>query len=497
MTIRSEFIREQKRYSKDFLKNLFDFDDEGFIEFVKKLKAYGVLKMVNVTSEQKDLSDLVETDLEIVDIDFNDNFYYVFTFVGILTVGDIVLKCYPKYLLSNDEPFDEMKEILKVLTKYDSKEHIIHFFNGYDEQKEFNLLAIMLYLIRDYNDYGVYLNQQEVVETNGEGEILWDNTINDTLALIINNRPFYTELQTVNSVNDESNYISRLHRFIISDCCQRLKEMKLLDIFEIDEINISDESIDDFGEDHYILYKLFKELNMQYVTRKQVLLKTLYSYIAHRKSFREDLGLSMYGTNSFNLVWEKVCAQVFDNQLSTEIGKLNLPTDLQGNYKKRKDTILSKIIDKPKWKSVDSEEGHPVEHTLTPDIVSLLETENGLWFCIFDAKYYNIVLNESELKNQPGVGDVTKQYLYQLAYNDFIDNHSFSEDDVKNAFLMPSEKGYDEYIGKVEIEFFKELSNPPLKEISVIKLSARKIYSYYLNGDTFHFDEDFIGMLKN
>ena len=106
-------------------------------------------------------------------------------------------------------------------------------------------------------------------------------------------------------------------------------------------------------------------------------------------------------------------------------------------------------------------------------------------------------MNESELKNQPGVGDVTKQYLYQLAYNDFINKHGFSEDDVKNAFLMPSEKGYDEYIGKVEIEFFKELSNPPLKEISIIKLSARKIYSYYLNGDTFHFDEDFMGMLKN
>ena len=38
--------------------------------------------------------------------------------------------------------------------------------------------------------------------------------------------------------------------------------------------------------------------------------------------------------------------------------------------------------------------------------------------CLYDAKYYKIHLNESGVSRQPGVGDVTKQYLYELAYKE-------------------------------------------------------------------------------
>ena len=42
------------------------------------------------------------------------------------------------------------------------------------------------------------------------------------------------------------------------------------------------------------------------------------------------------------------------------------------------------------------------------------------------------------LRGNPGVGDVTKQYLYQLAYRDFINVHHIAE--VRNCFLMPTEE---------------------------------------------------------
>ena len=192
----SEYIREQKRYSKEQLKNIFKLNDEEFKDLVKKLKAYGVLKMVNSTPTQKNLTDLTDEDIEIADVDINDEYYYVFTFVGVLTVGNIVIKCFPKYLLTKKNPLEEMKQVLKVLNKYNSKEQIINLFNGDEEQRAFNLLSIILYLINDYNENGVYINQQDIIETNGEGEILWDNTINETFAIISNNRPFYIELQT-------------------------------------------------------------------------------------------------------------------------------------------------------------------------------------------------------------------------------------------------------------------------------------------------------------
>lgn len=492
MNIMSEYIREQKRYSKEQLKNIFKLNDEEFKDLVKKLKAYGVLKMVNSTSTQKNLTDLTDEDIEIVDVDMNDEYYYVFTFVGVLTVGNIVIKCFPKYLLTKKAPLEEMKQVLKVLNKYNSKEQIINLFNGDEEERAFNLLSIILYLINDYNENGAYINQQDIIETNGEGEILWDNTINETFAIISNNRPFYTELQTINTVSDEMDYFTRLHRYIVTECCNKLKQGELLEVFEIEDINISEECIDDFGDIDYILYRLQRELNVQFVTRKQRLLKTLYTYIAHSKSFDDSFGLSMYGTNSFNLVWEKVCADVFDNKLSTPIGKLKLPTELHNDYILRKKDTLLEIIEKPVWKHFDSEgntHNNLAKDTLTPDLISLYDTDKGMCFGIFDAKYYNIKFEKNKVQGQPGVGDVTKQYLYQLAYNDFILKHGFTS--VKNAFLMPTEENNVLLNGEVEMGILSGLSNPPLSNILVVKLPASKIYQYYLSGRRLNIKEEY------
>lgn len=484
MNIISEYIREQERYSKNQLKTVFNLKDEEFKDLVKKLKAYGVLKMVSSKFNQKNLNDLTNEDVEIVDVDVvNEDFFYIFTFVGVLTVGNIVIKCFPKYLLTKKAPLEEMKQVLKVLNKYNSKEQIINLFNGDEEQRAFNLLSIILYIIDDYNENGVYINQQNIIETNGDGEILWDNTINETFAIIINNRPFYTELQTVNTINNDIDYFTRLHKYIVTECCNKLKYGGLLEVFDLEEINISEEYIDDFGDIDYILYRLEREINIQFITRKQRLLKTLYTYIAHRKSFNDSFGLSMYGTNNFNLVWEKVCANVFDDKLSTPIGKLKLPTDLHNDYIHRKKDTLLDIIKKPVWRYFDSygnEYDNLAKDTLTPDLISLYDTDNGMCFGIFDAKYYNLKLEKNKLQGQPGVGDITKQYLYQLAYNDFILKHGFTS--VKNAFLMPTEEDDILLNGEVEMEFLKGLSNPPLSNILVIKLYASKIYQYYLSG---------------
>ncbi|MEG2789630.1 MAG: LlaJI family restriction endonuclease [Romboutsia sp.] len=492
MNIMSEYIREQKRYSKEQLKNIFKLNDEEFKDLVKKLKAYGILKMVNSTSTQKNLTDLTDEDIEIVDVDMNDEYYYVFTFVGVLTVGNIVIKCFPKYLLTKKAPLEEIKQVLKVLNKYNSKEQIINLFNGDEEQRAFNLLSMILYIMNDYNENGVYINQQDIIETNGEGEILWDNTINETFAIISNNRPFYTELQTINTVGDDMDYFTRLHRCIVTECCNKLKQGELLEVFEIEDINISEESIDDFGNIDYILYRLQMELNVQFVTRKQRLLKTLYTYIAQSKSFDDSFGLSMYGTNRFNLVWEKVCADVFDNKLSTPIGKLKLPIELHNDYILRKKDTLLEIIEKPVWKHFDSEcntHNNLAKDTLTPDLISLYNTDKGMCFGIFDAKYYNIKLEKNKVQGQPGVGDVTKQYLYQLAYNDFILKHGFTS--VKNAFLMPTEEDNVLLNGEVEMGILSGLSNPLLSNILVVKLPASKIYQYYLSGRRLNIKEEY------
>ena len=492
MPIISRYVREQRRYSKKELMELFEFDENSFVEFVKKLKFTNALQLVNKTADEEELTDLNE-DIGVFDIDLNnDSYFYVFKFVGVLSIGNIVVKSFPKYLLSNDEPFHEMKKILRVLNKYDSEEHIINLYTGYDNQREFNLLSVCLYIINDYFDNGLYTAEQEIIETNGDGEILWDNTINETFALIVRNKPYYTELQTRNVNNDERDYIVRLHKYIITDCCKKLKNSELLDLFDMPYLNLSDEELDSFGDKEYIIRRLQKELNVQFVTRKQILLKTLCIYLENTNAFKENLGFSMYGTNSFHAVWEKACAKVFDNQLAIPIGRLNLNVNLHEDYQPMKNYNLIDIIEKPTWKAFDSNKEHEVKHTLIPDLISIYELDGESCFGIFDAKYYNIVLNGKSLKNQPGVGDVTKQYLYQLAYNDFIIKHEFKH--VKNAFFMPSEEEESRLIGEAKMDMLYGLSDPPLVNISVVKLSARKVFDGYLSNDKFDLSEE-IGFL--
>lgn len=344
----SVFLREQKRYTQEDLVKEFHCSEEKTVRILKRLKEYGVLKAVKANDNQKDLTDLVDEDIEIADVEVGENEYlYVITFVGVITIEGRVLKCYPKYLLDATAPKAELKQVLKVLEKYNSKEQIIRMYNDTSDSSAFNMLAVMLFLLQDYFEYGPYTNTQDIIETNGSGDILWDKTINETFALLSNNRPYYPELLTVKRVNDDFDFFKRLHECILTHCTTELRDADLLDLFDIMGVDISDEQIEDFGDKEYVLDRIIKELNIQFNTRKQLLLKTLYAYIANRSALDDLDCFSMFGTNSFNLVWERVCAEVMDNQLQKPIGGLRLPVPLAEQYRDLRHKKLIDLIDKP------------------------------------------------------------------------------------------------------------------------------------------------------
>lgn len=478
----SVFLREQKRYSQEELVKAFECSEEKTVHILKRLKEYGVLKAVKASEDQKNLTDLLDEDIEIADVEVGENEYlYVFTFVGVITIEGRVLKCYPKYLLHNSSPRGELKQVLRVLERYNSREQIVRMYNETSDSSAFNMLAVMLFLLQDYYEYGAYTNTQDIIESNGAGDILWDKTINETFTLLSHNRPYYPELLTMRRVNDDFDYFKRLHECVLTKCTKELKEADLLDLFDIMGADVSDEEIDDFGEKDYILERISKELNVQFNTRKQRLLKTLYAYIAHSSTLDDMDCFSMFGTNSFNLVWEKVCAEVFDNQLHKLVGGLRLPLPLHDKYYGVRHQELISLIEKPKWIGKRSEDGtytKEAKDTLIPDIITIA----GDMFIIFDAKYYNIQMDEKkELRGQPGIESVTKQYLYQLAYKDFIKVHGF--DSVKNCFLMPTDGEQVDCRGYVTMSMLADLG---LENIMVRLLPATDVYEHYLSQT--HFD---------
>ena len=86
---------------------------------------------------------------------------------------------------------------------------------------------------------------------NGNGEINWDKTINETFTLISNNKPFYPELITRKKIDDDNDYFKILHEVILTQCSKQLKKTGLLELFEFEELNLVEKKIDDLGDKDY------------------------------------------------------------------------------------------------------------------------------------------------------------------------------------------------------------------------------------------------------
>ncbi len=274
-------------------------------------------------------------------------------------------------------------------------------------------------------------------------------------------------------VDDEADYFKRLHEYILTDCSMQLKETGLEDLFEMETVMLSEAALEDFGDREFILDRILRELSIQYHTHRQILLKTIYAYLSqNRRVSGENQGISMFGTTAFHAVWERACAEVFGNQLYQKIGQLPMRVPLAAGYDRNRRLI--DLIEKPEWCGADIllEAGE----TLTPDLISITQDNRQDQFVILDAKYCLLQLEKGRrLRGNPGVGDITKQYLYQLAYKKFITDHHIST--VKNCFLMPTEGEEIMDKGIVRMEMLSALG---LEDIQLREIPADMLFRHYL-----------------
>lgn len=216
------------------------------------------------------------------------------------------------------------------------------------------------------------------------------------------------------------------------------------------------------------------ELRIQFSTRKQLVLKAVMTYISKGNHLYDMDSFSFVGTSHFNIVWENVCQDIFDNQLQKKLNMLDLPEPLHDAYA-LEDNLMD-VIEKPLWTMA----GKRAKYTLTPDLISI---SNKVFF-ILDAKYYVASIEKDKApKGQPGIISITKQYLYQLAYQKFVSEHHFV--DVKNCFLIPTENDAIENRGNVRMDMFAALH---LKDIQVRFLPAKMTYDLYLRGKKMNMD---------
>ena len=485
--VESIYFREGRHYSYQDLRKSFCIDsDEMLNKKIGILKEYGVLKTVQ--KEKPEYTDLSDQDIVIGEIPINSfNFVYQFSFVGVILLGKNVIICYPKYIDNEEKPFKKMQSILRVIEKINKKEQFVHLYNGEEESKTFNRLAISLYILKDYFENGLYTNQHEVITLNGDGEILWDKTINESFAYIKDNTPYYLEYYSTDNTENDFDFIKRVHAVIVSKCSRELDTQNLLELFNIQGVEITDENLDTLGDLDYIKYRLNREIKSQFITQKQNLLKTLFTYVSENSSNKTEDSFSLFGTNAFNLVWEKVCAELFENMYSKKwtIERLSekglIAKDYVTNENKKKS--ISDYLEIPEW-HLENSFSQPTEYVgdLIPDMVTLRYRDSGnTAMYILDGKYYLLKNSANRLEGNPGIQDVVKQYVYNSALKSFIDNFKIGE--IANIFLIPKlesdTSGNPKYASVPYWTMQKNTFNE-LPTLQVIKLNPDIIWQCYL-----------------
>lgn len=473
--IKSAYFRERQEYSQDLIASALQIDNAKAKQIIGKLLACNVLKLLKKGRGQT-ASEIINSDDVSLGETFapSDETRYIFDFVGLLQFENFLLKCHPKYIASRLPNVEDMRLVVRSLEQYNSDQFVIRAASENEEVSYYNPLSIDIFLIRDYFSHGIYCNEKESLAHLGAGEIDWDTTIHETFPILQNGKPFYVNYYTRQTTSDENEYISRLHQCLISLASRTLKEAELDDLFSIETPELYDGELSDFGELEYIEQRILQEINVQFVTQKQIVLRAMYAIVHQSRCSTDDFGISLYGSNSFNMVWEKICSEVFSSKLHVPLSLL--PITLDDDFECCKEQTLLDLIPRPQWYPSGEEMPHLASDTLTPDLISIVNANNRSYFAIMDAKYYSIELDTNHVAGQPGVGDIDKQYLYQLAFLKFIEAHGL---DVVNAFLCPGDLSAPQVLGKAVMPIFNGL-HELLCPIITIKLPANEMMNCYI-----------------
>ncbi|MEX0052483.1 LlaJI family restriction endonuclease [Clostridium butyricum] len=455
---------------------------------LKELESYSENKLMKeFNCDSNDLKEILKIldDKKITRANLKNEIQ--FCYVGIAIVKDKPIFVLPKYVNCNNEQEEklELKNIIKLLNEFSEREKLdisdVENIAFEQETLENNLISITSYLLDDYIENGIYQNEIDSTEFNGDGDINWDRTIDQIHPIVINKQWFYADLITNRIIIDNDRFITMLHGKVINECMEFLNNTGLNEFLNY-EIEVIENTIEDLEDIDRIESEIDKEVSIQFNDRKRRVLYSIKSYL-DKKTGTSDSKLLLYGTRNFKWIWEVICGYVFDNEFIRQ-GSLS-KYEVYG-------------IEAPKWyidnkNSIEINDKNDIEmqkNRLTPDILKLVTNDQLRCLLILDAKYYNIRLNGNRLQGNPGVEDITKQYLYHSALTKYINDNKINQ--VINAFLFPTQN--NTYVqGEVNLDFMRMYSNIDIK---LIQLNVNEVIRMYCNNKKYKLEE-FILMVSS
>ena len=295
----------------------------------------------------------------------------------------------------------------------------------------------MLYIIEDFLDRGTYYTEKETLYTKSNGgKISWNRTIKRIKPAVSESGIAFLDFIIRKSRIQENQLITEIHKYCVYKCFEIfgfLYSSSLPEKGLLDETDISKNK-------KYYVQVLQEKIDSTYLESNVELFSNLLDFINFFDCESETKEAS-YGTNCFQVVWERLVDSVFGTVGQTEKGKYFYPGS--------------------RWNFT---EGKPKQNApLRPDTIMIAENplEQNMRKCfIIDSKYYSYKMlrkpdseeNESEQESVlvhgsiPGTDSIQKQVTYAQYIDSEIktfgsekrEKFRFRHSDIFNVFILPA-----------------------------------------------------------
>ena len=304
------------------------------------------------------------------------------------------------------------------------------------EKKRESILELAVRFLRDYLEKGLYIVQRRELELNGQGEIDWQTTIDEFQPFIKKGRPYYMDVKTEQAYSDEDHYITRLQKCLVTTWGRKLEGLGLSSVLRVNVPMLSEDELDQLGDENSQIAQINRELNVQFVTKSRetlALMKELIQRSAENKAANyESLSFGMTGVHA---LWEKACAEVLGSELDMRIcDDCGLTWDEGVKFKDYMPCpIWSELGNR--WKC--DADGWKLDFIRTWPT----DGQGKKKLVILDAKYYCACWSGKDdkrtIKGQPGIADIAKQMFYQMAFQELLNKNP--DVAIVNAFLFPAD----------------------------------------------------------
>lgn len=464
------WAREQQHYDSQRMRELLGIsssvkDDKRLSDALQQLKCAKILRTVVPKSGEANETEDDDADSSW-DSRYINKYDYCFRYVGLIQFGKRVLYILPKYCAEvkdnaqSEARMESFRTVMRVIARYKKEASSTGEEDSEDAWHDF--LHVMVELVMDFQANGVYRVDENINELNGKGRIMWPRTIRRVLPLMQDGRPYYMELHTRRKQADTAHIITRLHKYLVWQAWQKLEELHLSDLLELPAITDPPDHDEEFSDLEYLVRVIKKEQTQRFDNRRRYLLDLMLRYLEEKEEDTTD-GIYLFGKSGFHVVWEEACRVAFGMEKSTT--------------EQMKES-------RPRWHFDDK------KHDGDPLMADMVKIDRGK-LSILDAKYYVPPKEgkpEDIVKKMPGIGDIIKQQLYELA----LRKKYPQVQEVVNAFILPLRDNEvanrEVYFGKVEIPMLSDLiveeGKPKLKEVVLIKYPPQTIWDAYLKHST-------------